>query len=150
MTATTFAAFDPEPTFLGTVIDCIVGGTAIQKGHVVSIAATGTSWTVVPAFTNTSAPLGVALYSSATAGNKVAVACFGSIVKMMNGSADNAIDAGDVVAPGGAAGMVVTGTAPNGGADCWPIGIALENISAGANTGYVLINGPILTPVGAA
>jgi hypothetical protein len=148
MGATTFAAFDPEPTYLGTVID-MLAGSAVLKGHLVSAAGTGDSWKVVPATTSTGAPIGVALYSQATSGGPVAVAAFGSVVKMMNALDNTAIDAGDQVAPGATAGMIIAAAAPSGGADCWSIGIALENIAA-SEKGYVLINGPVLTPVGAA
>ena len=80
MAASTFAAFDPKPRRLGTVIN-FTATSAILKGHVVGFSATGVSWEVVPATGGVAAtgitPIGVALYSQPTAGGKVAVACFG-------------------------------------------------------------------------
>jgi hypothetical protein len=148
MGATTFAAFDPKPRQLGTVLD-MIAASAILQGHLVAFAASGTSWTVAPATSSLGAPVGIALNSQATTGGHVAVAAYGSVVKMMNGT-DGAIDAGTTVVPSATAGMVDATTAPNsGGADCYSIGVALTG-SAGSTAMYVLINGPVLTPKGAA
>ena len=145
MGATTFATFDPEPIVLGTVIDC-VAASAILAGHVVAFAADGADWTVAPATASLGAPLGVALTAQATAGGHVAVAGYGSVVKMMGALDNSAIDAGDMVAPGATAGMIIV--APTG-SDAFHLGVAIEDIAQGANTGYVLINGPVYLPNGA-
>jgi hypothetical protein len=147
MGATTFAAFDPKPRQLGAVLD-MIAGSAILEGHLVAFAASGTSWTVEPATSSLGAPVGIALNSQATTGGHVAVAAYGSVIKMMNAT-DDAIDAGTTLVAGATAGMVTTTTAPNTGADCYHIGVALTG-SAGSTAMYVLINGPVLTPVGAA
>lgn len=146
MGATTFAAFDPKPRQLGTVLD-MIAASAILEGHLVAFAASGTSWTVAPATSSLGAPVGIALHSQATTGGHVSVAAFGSVVLMMNGT-DGAIDAGTTLCVSATAGMVDATTAPYGGADCYHIGVALTG-SAGSTAMYVLINGPVLTPVGA-
>ena len=157
MGATTRAAFDPKPIRLGTVIDTIAG-VAIYSGDVVAFKGTSTEdWTVYPCdndetgATGNGAPIGVALYSQATVGGKVAVAGYGSVVLVRNALDGTAIDAGTTIVPGTTAGMVIAGTAPNaGGADCYHIGKALTGDAAGGATFYILINGPVLTPKGAA
>jgi len=146
MGAVTFAAFDPKPLRLGTVLN-LTATTAVQRGHVVGFAATGVDFAIDAATGGTAAtgitPIGVALYNAA-AGSKVAVACVGSVVKVLN-ALDNAdIDAGDHVCAGATAGMVIT--AP--GTDSIELGIAITDILRSA-TGYILITGPTYVPTGA-
>lgn len=147
MGASTFATFDPAPLRLGTVID-FTATTAVLAGHVVGINATGVGWAVDkvtgPTAGTGGAPIGVALYSAA-AGSKVAVACLGSVVKVMNAT-DGAIDAGDHLIAGATAGMVTVQATP--ATDSVEIGIALDDI-AGSETGYMLITGPTYVPTGA-
>jgi len=143
---TTFAAFDPKPLRLGTVIN-FTATSAILQGHLVGFAATGIAWEVVPVTGGTAGtgikPIGVALYSAA-AGAKVAVACLGSVVKVLNGT-DGTIDAGDhLVGSTAAVGMVIA--AP--GTDSVEIGIALQDF-VGSVSGYMLITGPTFIPTGA-
>ena len=146
MAATTPAAFDPIPRRLGTTANMIVGA-AVLEGAVVALASSGTDWTVGPASqdgTYNGAPLGVALYTQAIVGGKVAVAMFGSIVKVCEG-AGTQILAGVAVQPAltGANGCVVPLVTTNsGGADGWYIGTMLTKAAANG-TGYCLINGPM-------
>lgn len=145
MAATTPAAFDPKPRQLGTVIDCIAG-SAILAGQAVVIPATGVDYTVIPCDSDTSVVekfVGVALYSQATTGGHVAVASVGSVIKVCE-SAGAAIDAGDNLMAGAAAGCVIT--APDT-ADCELLGFALTDISANS-TGYAVIQ-PGYSPKGA-
>ena len=146
MAAATFVAFDPKPLRLGTVIN-FTATTAVKQGHVVGIAATGVAF-AVDAVTGGSTgngihPIGVALYAAA-AGSKVAVACLGSVVKVMNALSDGDIDAGDHLVAGATAGMVTV--AP--GTDSTEFGIAIEDI-ARSDVGYMLITGPLQIPTGA-
>jgi len=145
MAATVFAAFDPKPLRLGTVIN-FTATSAIQRGHVVGFAATGVAWEVAPVTGGTVAtgikPIGVALYSAA-AGQKVAVACLGSVVKVL-AATDSTIDAGDHVIAGATAGMVLV--AP--GTDSIELGIALGDLVANIPN-YILITGPTYVPTGA-
>jgi hypothetical protein len=143
---TTFAAFDPKPRQLGTVLD-MKATSAILEGHLVAFASNGVAWTVAPATSSLGAPIGIALNSQATVGGHVAVAAFGSVVLATPGT-DDAIDAGTTLCVSAIAGCVVATTAPYGGADCYHIGVALT-ASAASSTFYMLINGPVLTPVGA-
>lgn len=145
MGAVTFAAFDPKPLRLGTVIN-FTATSAVKQGHVVGFNATGVAWEVEPITGGTAStgatPIGVALYA-ASAGSKVAVACFGSVVKVLS-ALDNAdIDAGHPVAAGATAGMVIA----HPGTDAFILGIALEDILRSA-TGYMLITGPVYIPTG--
>ena len=148
MAASTFAAFDPKPRRLGTVIN-FIATSAILKGHVVGFASTGVSWSVAPATGGTAAtgitPIGVALYSQPTAGGKVAVACFGSVVKVMNGTDGTSIDAGTHLVASSTAGMVEAA----GVTDHIFLGYALEGDAVGSKTFYALITGPIYVPTGA-
>ena len=147
MAASTFAAFDPKPKRLGTVIN-FIATSAILKGHVVGFAASGTSWSVQPATGGTAAtgitPIGVALYSQPTAGGKVAVACFGSVVKVMNGTDGTSIDAGTHLVASSTAGMVEAAPAT----DHIHLGIAMEGDAVGSKTFYMLITGPTYVPTG--
>lgn len=135
MAATTPAAFDPKPRQLGTVIDCIAGG-AILAGQAVVFNATGEGYTVQPSDADTSTTecfVGIALYSQATTGGHVAVASIGSVVKACE-SEGAAIDAGDFLCAGAAAGCVKTIT----DADHTIIGYALTDIAANS-TGYIVV-----------
>ena len=144
MAATTFAAFDPKPLRLGTVIN-FTATSAILKGHLVGFAATGVAWEVAPVTGGTAAtgikPIGIALYGAA-AGAKVAVACLGSVVKAL-AATDATIDAGDHLIAGATAGMVLV--AP--GTDSIEIGIALGDLVADIPN-YILITGPTYIPTG--
>lgn len=136
MAATTPAAFDPKPKNLGLVLD-MIAGSAILAGQVVTFNATGVDWTVEPVDSDTSlvAPMvGVALYSQATVGGRIAIASHGSVIKVCEG-AGAAIDAGDYLMASGAAGCVVTAT---DGADASYLGLAVTDIGANS-TGYALI-----------
>ena len=89
MAVTTPAAFDPVPRRLGTTGNFIVTA-AVLEGQIVAFHGTGVDWSVGPASTTgayTGAPLGVALYTQAIVGGKVAVAMFGSVVKVCNATA---------------------------------------------------------------
>lgn len=145
MAATTFAAFDPKPLRLGTVIN-FTATSAIKQGHLVGFAATGVANEVIPVTGGTSAagikPIGIALYAAA-AGQKVAVACVGSVVKAL-AATDATIDAGDHLIAGATAGMVLV--AP--GTDSVEIGIALGDLVADTPN-YILITGPTYVPTGA-
>jgi len=135
MAATTPAAFDPKPRQLGCTIDC-VAGAAILAGQAVVINSTGVDFTVYPCDADTSAVdkfVGIALYSQATAGDKVAVAGMGSIILACE-SEGAAIDAGDNLCAGSAAGCVKTVT----DADQELIGYAIADIAANG-TGYIVV-----------
>jgi hypothetical protein len=145
MGAVTFAAFDPKPLRLGTVMT-FTATTAVIQGHVVGFAASGTSNAVVAATGGTAAtgitPVGVALHS-AGAGAKVSVAMYGSVVKVL-AALDNAdIDTGSLVSAGATAGMVITKPA----GDSIILGIALSPILRSAK-GYILITGPVYSAAG--
>lgn len=149
------ADIDPKPKILGTVLN-LKAGVAIYEGDVVSFASTGTDYTVYPCDTDGSAtvggsgaPMGVALHA-ADAGAKVAVAGFGSVVKVKGAiTGATAIEAGTYLQPGITAGGVIAADTANAtGADSYVIGISLEAID-GVTSGYALINGPILLPKGA-
>ena len=146
MAASTFAAFDPKPRRLGTVIN-FTATTAVKQGHVVGFASSGTSWEVVAATGGTAAtgitPIGVALFAAA-AGVKVAVACFGSVVKVMNGTDGTSIDAGTHLVASSTAGMVEAA----GATDHIHLGIAMEGDAVGSKTFYMLITGPTYVPTG--
>lgn len=148
MGATVFTQFDPEPTQLGTVIS-MIAGAPIKAGHVVFMASGAANWTVTPATSAAGTTIGVALAPQPATGGPVAVAGYGSVVRMMNARDDVGIDAGDHVGAGGTAGMIIAVSPYVGGADCTQIGIALEDISP-SGVGYVLINGPLFTPLGVA
>lgn len=151
MAATVPTGFDPAPKHLGTVLSFTAGGT-ILDGQIVGFAATGTSETVVPSTTSTGSPVGVALYG-ATAGQKVAVAGNGSVVKVELSADDATADAGDFLGLSAVAGCAAVQdgaiAAHNSeAAGQFPIGQVIEDIAAGASTvggrGYVLIN---ITPI---
>ena len=145
MTATTPAAFDPIPRRLGTTANMIVGA-AVLEGAVVALAASGTDWTVGPASSNgtyNGAPLGVALYTQAIVGGKVAVAMYGSVLKVCEGAGADILP-GVQVKPAltGANGCVVPLVTSNAsGADGWLIGTMITKAAANS-TGYCLIVGP--------
>jgi hypothetical protein len=133
---TTPAAFDPNPKVLHTVIDMLAGGT-ILAGDVVAIHGTPVSDTVWSSDTDsTAAPIGVALHG-ATAGDRIAVASCGSIIKVREGAGSD-IDAGDMLMTYSVAGTVITAVLT---ADCRVIGYAIGDI-AGNGVGYAMILGP--------
>lgn len=147
MGAVTLVSRDPKPIRLGTVIN-FTATTAVKSGAVVGIHATGVDWAVDTCLGGTAAtgvtPVGIALYDAA-AGAKVAVACYGSIVKVA-AALDNAdIDAGDFVSVSGAtAGEVITKPANT---DCFILGVALTDILR-SDVGYILVTGPIYVGAG--
>lgn len=149
--AVTPAAFDPKPRILGTVIDMIAGDTVLS-GDVVAFKATSTEdWTVYSADSNgvgDGAPIGVALHS-ATAGQYVSVAAYGSVVLVREGNT-TAMAAGVQLKPSSSAGCVVPAITTNsGGADSLVIGTSITSGDA-AGTFYMLVNGPHLKPKGKA
>jgi hypothetical protein len=153
MGATTPVAFDPKPRKLGDV-RTFYATSAILSGQIVGYDDTGVSNTVSPHTSSLSAPVGVALHSQATVGGPVAVACNGSIVKVMLDATDSAATPGDWIGSGAVAGcglkfdsalathaaIMLTGI--------WPIGVALEDVVAGSGTDggtvFILVN---VTPV---
>lgn len=145
-TAQTATAFDPKPLRLGTVLD-FTATTAVKAGQIVGINATGVGWAVDPVTGGTAAtgpaPLGVALYSAA-AGSKVAVAMYGSVIKVMNAFSDTTtIDAGEAVSAGATAGLAIAKPAT----DSFQLGYSLTDNTYNS-TGYIIINGPIYMPTG--
>lgn len=132
---TTRAAFSPAPYGTPNTIDCIAG-EAILAGDVVAIAGTGVDWTVwLQVQGTTEAPVGVAM-ASVSAGQHVAVASVGSMVKVKEGDGGG-LDAGDqligyVTVPG-------TVNLDASAAAEWVIGYMLTDAAANA-TGYAMIN----------
>ena len=146
MAATVPAAFDPKPTQLGLVVDCIAA-SAILAGQVVAFNSTGVGYTVEPSNgVTTAGVVGVALNSQATVGGHVAVAGAGSVIKVCAGSAV-VIDAGDLVAAdvSTALGCVI---AEADATQHYQVGVALEDFVANA-AGYVLLTPPYLVTKGA-
>jgi len=146
MTATTPTAFDPKPRALNSID--MIAGEAILAGSIVGFAASGASWTVVNSTSSTGAPLGVALFSQPTVGGHVTVATVGSVVKVELSTDNGTADAGDYIGLSSVAGMGIVhigdiGTHGAEAAGIFPVGIALEDISAGSATvggkGYILI-----------
>ena len=154
MTATTPVAFDPAPLHLGLVMT-FKAASAILAGQIVSFAANGVSRTVAPATSSLSAPMGVALHSQATTGGDVAVAMDGSVVKIMLSADNGTADAGDWIGVSTVAGCGIVqdgaiATHNGEGAGLYPLGVAIDDIAAGASTvggtGYIVIRpGPIWT-----
>ena len=147
MTATTPVAFDPAPLHLGLVLS-FKAASAILAGQIVAFADTGVSRTVAPATSSLGAPIGVALYSQATAGQLVAVAMQGSVVKVMLSADDGTADAGDWIGVSTVAGMGIVRDPAIQAHDTIvglqnAIGLALDDITAGASTvggtGYILV-----------
>lgn len=124
MGAVAFVGHDPKPRRLGVVIN-MIAGAAIVKGAIVGYNATGVDFTVQTALSgSTVCPIGVALYSQATVGGKIAIASLGSIVKVQNG-VDSALEAGDaIMVDETTAGTVKAYTSAAGGEE--PIGYLLE------------------------
>lgn len=156
MGATTLTAFDADPKYLG-LVKTFKAASAILRGAVVGFADAGASNTVAPSTSSLGMPIGVALNSQATAGQSVAVAMQGSVVKVML-SADNAgLDAGHFVTSSTVAGCVVEfdpgliNHAAHLSVGLYPLGITLEDIAAGdsagtGGVGYILIKpSPIYT-----
>ena len=145
MAVTTPAAFDPTPRRLGSTGNFLVTA-AVLEGQVVAFHGTGVDWSVGPASTTgayTGAPLGVALYTQAVVGGRVAVAMFGSVVKVCNATAVTIL-AGAQVMPGltASAGCVTPLLTSNAtGADGWLIGTMITKATAN-DYGYCLITGP--------
>lgn len=139
MGATTPAAFDPDPKHLGLVMD-FKAASAILAGQVVAFADSGTSDTVAPATTLLGIPVGVALYSQATAGDRVAVAMQGSVLTVMCAATDTSIDAGHWVVPSTVAGCILEFDPAIGAhaagltTGSFPIGYTLDDTTAGSGT----------------
>jgi hypothetical protein len=125
MAAVPFVGHDPKPRRLGAVIN-MIAGAAITKGQVVGFHGTGVEYTVYPHLSaSTVGPIGVAMHSQATAGEKVAIASFGCIVKVQNG-VDSALEAGTtIMGDETTAGTVKAWTGISVSAD-EPIGFLLE------------------------
>ena len=147
--ATTPVAFDPAPLHLGLVMS-FKAESAILAGQIVGFAATGKApgRYLVPATSGTGAPVGVALYSQATAGAEVAVAMQGSVVKIMLSADDGTADAGDWIGVSTVAGTGIVRDPAIQAHDTIvglqnAVGLALDDISAGAatvgGTGYILV-----------
>ena len=135
MSDTTPAAFDPKCRNPQLNTQDFKAGAAILAGQAVSFHGTGVSWTVHPTVAATTTGfVGIAAYSQATVGGKVAVHMVGSICKVCEGKG-SAIDAGDYLMECSVAGCVATGT---DSADISYLGQALEDIDANG-TGYCVI-----------
>lgn len=144
------ASHDPKPIRLGTTIN-MIAGSAILAGQLVGFDSDGTAMTVIPCASGTSAgsPIGVALHDQATTGGKVAVAAYGSIILMREGTGTT-IAQGAAIKMSTIAGCVLAGDVTNAtGADFIKIGTALEDFTANGYS-YVLINGPVFLSKGAA
>lgn len=137
MAAVAFAGHDPKPRRLGVVIN-MIAGAAITKGMLVGYNATGVDFSVEPALSgSTVCPIGVALYSQATVGGKIAIASLGSIVKVQNG-VDSALEAGDaIMVDETTAGTVKAYVSTAGGEE--PIGYLLETLPATNVAAYAYI-----------
>ena len=155
MTATTPVAFDPRPRRLMEV-RTFLATSAILSGQIVGYADAGASDYVVPHTSALGAPVGVAMHSQATVGGPVAVACNGSVIKVMLDATDSVATPGDWIGSGAVAGCgllfdsAIQGHAAGGtvSTGIWPIGVALEDVVAGTGTAggtvYILVN---ITPV---
>lgn len=139
MGATTMAAVDPKPIYLGEVRK-FIAGEAIVAGSLVSFAAAGASDTVHPSTNALGSFAGVALHSQATTGAYVAVAGNGTELMVTLEATDTAIEAGDWLTVSTVAG---TATGPRDGAiwahnaegaGLFPIGVATKASVAGAGT----------------
>ena len=142
MADTTPAAFDPTPRQVSCVLNMIAGET-ILAGNVVSFASTGVDDTVWNALSSIGNPVGVALYG-ATAGQKVAVATAGSVLKVREGAGS------DILAGAGLMTYTVAGTVVGStvAADAQTIGFAFGKIAANS-TGYAVIDGAAFVGKGA-
>lgn len=127
MVAVALAGHDPKPRRLGAVIN-MISGAAITKGAVVGYHATGIDFTVYNFLSASNVcPVGIALHSTTAAGEKVAVASFGSIVRVQNG-VNSALEAGDaIMGDETTAGTIKAYTSAAGGEE--PIGFMLEAIA---------------------
>ena len=134
MSDTTPAAFDPKPRQVKAVLN-MIAGEAILAGDVVAFASTGVDDTVMKALSSIGSPLGVALYSQATVGGKIAVACAGSILMVKEGAGSDIL-AGTGLMTYTVAGTVVGATVA---ADAQVIGFAISKIAANS-TGYAQID----------
>lgn len=138
MGATTMAAVDPKPKYLG-VVRKFLAGEAIFAGSLVSFAATGVSDTVHPSTSSLGSFAGVALNSATAAGEYVAVAGNGCEVMVTLEATDTAITAGHFLSVSTVAG---TATLADGavwahnaeGAGLFPIGVATTTSVNGAGT----------------
>lgn len=147
MTATVPAAFDPKPKALGVVFEC-TAHSAILAGQLVAFNGTGVDWHVEPADgTTTAMPIGVALYSQATAGGLVAIAGPGSIVKVCEGDGSAGLDAGNTIMASASTALGCVSTYVDT-ADAYEIGVMLED-AALSSTGYALLTAPYFVSKGA-
>lgn len=149
MGATTLTAFDPDPKYLG-LVRTFKAASAILRGAVVAYANAGVTDTVAPATTSLGMAIGVALNSQATAGQPVAVAMQGSVVKVMLATDNGTMDAGHFVEASAVAGAVsefdpeVLSHVAGLTTGAFILGYTLEDISAGSagtgGTGYIMID----------
>jgi hypothetical protein len=133
--ATVFV-YEPNPTYLAETTD-FIAGSAILAGQVVAFAGTGVAWSVNPCNgVTTAGVVGVALHTAA-AGEHVAVAGPGSVIKVQNSDTANTMEAGDIVvaAATAALGCVVAET---DNAAHYQVGILLEAM-AGSGQAYCLL-----------
>jgi len=149
MGATTAAAFDPKPKYLGEIVTCYATA-AILAGQWVSFDATGETRYVSPGTTSLGSVVGVALHSQATVGGPVAVAGNGSVVLSYVDQDDGTAGAGDYMAISTVAGFVKVMDAAvaaheSEAAGIFPCGQMLEALAA-TETKYVrVLTGPIWT-----
>lgn len=120
----------------------MTAGKAITAGMVVAYNTTGVDMTVEPCTAGvTGMPIGVAVITAA-AGAEVTIATTGCVCYVTLGDDGTGIDAGDLVtvssAYGGVELLVMTGTG-SGGTDEYQVGIALDDFTAGANSGRILV-----------
>lgn len=139
---------DPKPIRLGTTLN-MIAGSAILAGQVVGFETNGTDWTVIPVASGsaTGVSLGVALHDQATTGGKIAVAGYGSVVLVREGTGTT-ITGGTALKASTIAGCVIAGDTSSSGTDFYKLGTAIEGMSANAY-GYALINGPVFLSKGA-
>lgn len=144
MADTTPAAFDPKCRNPNLNTQDFKAGAAILAGQVVAIHGTGVDWTVHPMVVATTwGVIGVAAYSQATVGGRVAVHIIGSICKVCEGKGSS-VDAGDYLMECSVAGCVATAT---DSADISLVGQALEDGAANGTFYAVII--PQYSPKGA-
>jgi len=154
MGATTPVAFDPKPRHLGEVIT-LTATSEVLSGQIVGYADAGVDRQVVPHTSSLGTPIGVALHTAA-AGASLAIAGNGSEVKVMLDATDSPATHGDWIGSGAVAGCGLIFDAAIAAHDTdgevstgiFPIGVALESVTAGSGTAggtvYILVN---ITPI---
>lgn len=149
MGATTAAAFDPKPKYLGEVVTC-KATAAILAGQWVSFDASGEDRYVSPGTTSLGSVVGVALHTQSTVGGAVAVASNGSVVLSYVDQDDGTADAGDYMAISAVAGFVKVMDAAvaahdSEGAGIFPCGQILEDLAATEKKYVRVLCSPIWT-----